>query len=38
MSENKKAPKYPQIITPECRLSFPSLFKKRAFEEGKTEK
>jgi hypothetical protein len=33
-AKNKK----PQIITPECRLSFPALFKKRAFEEGKTER
>lgn len=30
--------KHPTVITPECRLSFPSLFQKRSFEEGKTAK
>lgn len=38
MNQVKKTPKYPQIVTPECRLSFPSLFQKRAFQEGSTEK
>jgi len=38
MATEKKTPKHPTVITPECRLSFPSLFQKRAFDDESAAK